>query len=135
MKKFELTKDMVTMGGTFYPKGYLFIMFPDAKAAETVAQEIDGSREGEEQAMLLDPGTILSEIGHVNGQSDAIPLPSVGTEGATVRKYVDLARQGHHAVMVKIRSDEDAEQIMTAARKFFFSYGQRYHLLAIEDLK
>ncbi|RYX91120.1 MAG: RNA-binding protein [Comamonadaceae bacterium] len=135
MKKFELTKDMVTMGGTFYPKGYLFILFPDALAAEEVAREVDAGRDGDEEAMLLDPQTILSEIGHVNGQSDAIPLPSVGTEGATVVKYVDLARQGHHAVMVKIKSDEDAEQVMTSARKFFFSYGQRYHLLAMEDLK
>ncbi|MDO9360160.1 MAG: RNA-binding protein [Polaromonas sp.] len=135
MKKFELTKDMITMGGTFYPKGYLFILFPDASAAQQVAEEIDATRDGEEQAMLLEPRTILTEIGHVNGENDAIPLPSVGTEGATVSKYVELARQGHHAVMVKIKSDEDAEQVMQSARKFFFSYGQRYHLLAMEDLK
>ncbi|RZJ24515.1 MAG: RNA-binding protein [Haliea sp.] len=135
MKKFELTKDMITMGGTFYPKGYMFIMFPDADAAEHVAKDIDATRDGEAQAMLLDPQTVLREIGHVNGTNEDLPLPSVGTEGATVSKYVQLARQGHHAVMVKISSDEDAEQVMQSARKFFFSYGQRYHLLAMEDLK
>ncbi len=29
MNEFKLTPDMVSMGGAFYPKGYVFIMFPD----------------------------------------------------------------------------------------------------------
>ena len=67
-------------------------------------------------------------------RSDVV-LPSVGTEGATVRKYVDLARKGHCALMVKVASDEDTERVMQAARQASFSYGQRYHLLAMEDLE
>lgn len=134
MKTFELTKDMLTMGGTFYPKGYVFIMFPEAADAAQVAREIDIAGDGDVDVMLLGPDVILREIGKVDGKSE-VPLPSVGTEGHTVTKFVDLARQGHHAVMAKVKSDEHAESMMQSARKVPFSYGQRYHLLAMEDLK
>ncbi|MES2413369.1 MAG: RNA-binding protein [Pseudomonadota bacterium] len=133
MKEFTLTPEMVSMGGAFYPKGYLFIMFGTQDDAARVANEIDG-HPGNEAAMLLSPGTILRDIGKVDGESK-IPLPSVGTEGATVNNYVELARKGHHALMVKVASDEDAKRVTDAARKAAFSYGQRYHLLAIEDLE
>ena len=134
MKNFELTSDMLTMGGVFYPKGYAFLMFPDAGAAEQVARAIESKPGTTGPIMLLSPATVLKEIGKVEGESD-VTLPSVGTEGATVRRYVDLARQGHAALMVKLDSDEDAELVMVAARKVTFSYGQRYHLLAMEDLE
>jgi hypothetical protein len=134
MKNFELTPDMLTMSGVFYPTGYAFIMFPDASAAEQVARDIESRPGTTDAVMLLSPATVLKEIGKVEGNSD-VTLPSVGTEGATVRKYVDLARQGHAALIVKLGSDEDAELVMVAARKIPFSYGQRYHLLAIQDLE
>lgn len=134
MKKLELTPDMLTMGGTFYPKGYAFIMFPDAAQAERAAFDIGNTSEAGDSLMFLDAATVLREIGKVEGDSD-IALPSVGTEGATVRKYVDLARKGHCALMIQVDSDEETERIMQSARSASFSYGQRYHLLAIEDLE
>lgn len=133
MKKFELTPGMLTMGGTFYPKGYAFIMFPNAMLAERAALAIGNTPLGD-SVMFLNAATVLRDIGKVEGDSD-IALPSIGTEGATVRKYVDWARKGHCALMVKVDSDEEAEQVMQAARQSSFSYGQRYHLLAIEDLE
>ena len=84
--------------------------------------------------MFLDASTVVREIGKVEGDSDIV-LPSVGTEGATVRKYVDLAREGHCALMIKVNSDIETERVMQSARNASFSYGQRYHLLAIEDLE
>lgn len=133
MKKFEMTSDMVTMGGTFYPKGYAFIMFPNAMMAERAALEIAKTPLGD-SVMFLNAATVLRDVGKVEGDSDIV-LPSVGTEGATVRKYVDWARKGHCALMVVVDSDDDAELVMLAARQASFSYGQRYHLLAMEDLE
>jgi hypothetical protein len=133
MKDFELTQKMLSLGGVFYPTGYAFIMFPTQDDAMQVAQEIE-RQSADSEVMMLTPHVILSQIGKVDDESD-VPLPSVGTEGATVRKYVDLARQGHHALMVKVDSDEASEQLMTAARKQRFSYAQRYRMLAIEDLE
>jgi hypothetical protein len=131
MKQFELTKKMISMGGTFYPTGYAFIMFPDAEDAKQVAQELEVGSDG---VMLLTPEEILADIGHADGHSD-VNLPRVGTEGATVHKYVDLAREGHHALMIPVPNKDATERIMTVVRRVPFSYAQKYHSLAIEDLE
>ena len=128
MKPLEITSSMRTLSGIFYPKGYAFVMFPTATGAQQVASQHT------EQAMLLTPEQVLWDVGQVKDDSD-VELPPVGTEGATVRKFIDLARKGHHAVMVKVDSDEETERLMVAARAASFSYGQRYHLLAMEDLE
>ncbi len=133
MNKFELTSSMLTMGGTFYPRGYAFIMFHNQKQAEQAALEM-GKLPFGNTVMFLNAAAVLRDVGKVEGDSD-IDLPSVGTEGDTVRKYVDLARKGHCALMVKVDSDEDTELVMQAARTADFSYGQRYQLLAIQDLE
>ncbi|WP_411879480.1 RNA-binding protein [Polaromonas sp. YR568] len=131
MKQFELTKKMISMGGTFYPTGYAFIMFPDADDAKQVAEELEVGSDG---VMLLTPEEILADIGRADGHSD-VNLPRVGTEGATVHKYVDLAREGHHALMIPVPNKDATERIMTVVRRVPFSYAQKYHSLAIEDLE
>ena len=134
MKNFELTSNMLTMTGIFYPRGYAFIMFSSATDAQLVAQEIASQQDVGKHVMFLSASAVLKDVGKVEGESD-IALPSVGTEAATVRRYVDLARQGHCALMVKVDSDKETERVMQAARRVSFSYGQRYHLLAMEDLE
>jgi hypothetical protein len=108
-------------------------MFPLEEDAQQVAANLSKLSENPE-VTLLSPATVLKEVGQVDGDSD-VELPSVGTEGATVRKYIQLARQGNCALMVKADSDEVAERVMVEVRKVPFSYGQRYHLLAMEDLE
>ena len=134
MQAFLMTPKMSTLQGVFYPTGYAFLMFPDAENAEQAARELEAAGFSSQDIMLLTPEVILKEIGQIDGES-SVALPSVGTEGATVHKYVDLAREGHHALMVKAPSDKDSERMMTIVRKFPFSYGQKYHMLAIEDLE
>ena len=131
MKEFELTRKMLTLGGVFYPTGYALIMFPDGENAREAADKVGPISDS---VMLLTPATILQEIGKVDGDSHAA-LPDVGTEGATVQRYVNLARQGHHALMVAMPDSSAAERIMMEVRKMPFSFGQRYHMLAIEDLE
>lgn len=140
MKTFQLTPDMLTMSGVFYPKGYAFVMFPNADDAAQVARAVDSyladhpNKKSEERVvMLLTPQQVLKDIGKADHESDVV-MPSIGTEGATVHKYVKLAREGHSAMMVKVHSDEETEHIMALVRVVPFSYGQRYHLLAMEDL-
>lgn len=133
MTGFKVTSDMLTFGGVFYPKGYMFILFPLEKDAHQVAARLNALSDKPETT-YLDSATILREIGHVDGDTE-VDLPAVGTEGATVHKYVQLARQGNCALMIKADSDEQAERVMVEVRKTTFSYGQRYHLLAMEDLE
>lgn len=134
MKTFEITSHMFTMSDVFYPNGYVFVMFPNAQDAQQVLGELDGSLTGSGEMMLLSPQAVLRDIGKLENEEVEVTLPSIGTEAATVVKYINLAKQGHHALMVRVHSDVETEQVMRAVRKVPFSYGQRYHLLAIEDL-
>src|SRR3990167_8993675 len=93
MKTFALHPKMLTLQGVFYPTGYAFIMFPEAGQAEQAARELEDQGFDSQAIMPLTPEDILREIGKVDGDSD-VTLPSVGTEGATVQKYVTLAREG-----------------------------------------
>ncbi len=133
MQKFELTPDMLTMSGVFYPKGYAIVMFASKADAEQVATAVDGVNEHSDPAMLLSPNDVLRQIGRLDGDSDLV-LPSVGTEGVTVNRYLDLARNGHWALMVRVRHEDDAQALMAQVRQVSYAYAQRYHLLAIEDL-
>ena len=134
MQPFLMTSKMTTIQGVFYPTGYAFIMFPDAGNAEDAARKIGQAGFDDQDVMFLTPSVILREIGKVEGDS-TVELPSVGTEGATVNKYINLARQGHHGLMVKASSSEDSERLMTVVREFPFSYAQKYHMLAMEYLE
>lgn len=134
MKTFALHPKMLTLSGVFYPTGYAFIMFPEGAQAEEAARELEESGFDGEAIMLLEPDTILREVGKVDGEPST-PLPSVGTEGHTVQTYVKLARQGQHALMVHAPSEKETERVMTVVRKQPFSYAQKYHMLAMEDLE
>ena len=134
MKPFVLIPKMLTLQGVFYPTGYAFLLFPDEDDARNAVAKLEAAGFDGDNIMLLPPEVILREIGRVDGESD-VELPSVGTEGATVRKYVDLAREGHFALMVKAPSDKDTQRVMAAVANLPFSYGQKYHILAIEDLE
>ena len=134
MKQFVMDPKMLTLSGIFYPTGYAVIMFPDANQAEQAASQLVNGGYDSEAITLLPPDTILREIGRVDGDSD-VDLPSVGTEGATVQTYIKLARQGQHGIMVHAASDKDAERVMSVVRTLPFSYAQKYHMLAMEDLE
>lgn len=134
MQAFQMTSKMTTMQGVFYPTGYAIVMFADAENAARAATELEAAGFSSQDIMELTPAVILREIGRVEGD-EAVALPSVGTEGATVQKYIHLAREGHHGLMVKAASDTDSACLMDVAGRFAFSYGQKYHMLAIEDLE
>jgi hypothetical protein len=74
------------------------------------------------------------EIPRAEGDSD-IDLPSIGTEGATAQTFVKLARKGQFGLMARAESDKDTEAVMVVARSLQFSCAQKYHPLAMEDLK
>lgn len=133
MKTFELTPKMVTMGGVFYPTGYAVLLFPEAAQAEQAAQALEAADFASDAVMQLSPAIILRDIGKVDGDKGG--MPSVGTEGHTVDKYIALARQGHHGVMVHAPSDEDTQRVLAAVSEIPFTYGQKYHMLAMEDLE
>ena len=133
VKPFVLTRQMKTLGGAFYPKGWVVAMLPSEQDLRQAAEQLTRQGLAEDELMHLPPDVVISELAGAVGESD-LPLPSVGTEGESVRRYLALARQGQHALMVHAPSDEDTERVMTVLRQRPLSYAQKYHRLAIEDL-
>jgi hypothetical protein len=134
MKPFSLDPSMrATIGGAFYPTGYSMVMFARQEDAVSVGQRlIDDGMSGDD-IFLIPPQAVLSQITPTVAEADD-PLPSAGTEGATVRAYTKLAREGHTALLVKTDDSETAERLMTAVRTVPYAIAQRYRTLVIEDL-
>ena len=134
MNNFSLDPSMTAaIGGAFYPTGHSFVMFENAADAKTVGRQLVENGMPGDAIYLIPPEVVLSQITPTASDADD-PLPSAGTEGATVRAYTKLARDGHTALMVKTDDEDAAEALMQVVRTVPYSIAQRYRMLVIEDL-
>lgn len=134
MKHFTLDPAMTAaFGGSFYPSGHSFVMFASADDAKATAQRLIDQGTSADDVYLIPAATVLSQISPTVSDADN-PLPSAGTEGATVRAYTKLAREGHSAILVKTNDEAGAERLMEVVRQVPYSIAQRYRMLVIEDL-
>ncbi|MFM9923170.1 hypothetical protein VLK31_09290 [Variovorax sp. H27-G14] len=134
MKPFSLDPSMrATLGGAFYPTGYSMVLFANAHDATRVGQRLIDEGMSGDDIFLIPPEAVLSQIAPTVEAADD-PLPSAGTEGATVRAYTKLAQEGHTALLVKTDDSDAAERLMVAVRTVPYSIAQRYRALVIEDL-
>jgi hypothetical protein len=133
MKHFELEPGMLTMRGVFYPTGYMVVMLPTEQDARAAERKLEESGVMGEKVALLTPDVILEKIARTVGSAD-IPLPTVGTEADTVRRFAELASQGHYALMIHAPHGDETAHIMEILKDFPLSYGQKYRQLVIEDL-
>lgn len=134
MKHFTLEPRMrSSMGGAFYPTGYSMVMFPSAEDADRIGHRLIEKGMSGDEVYLLAAAEVLAEITPTAGDSDN-PLPSAGTEAATVRAYTKLAREGHTGLLVKTKNEEAANRLMELVRTVPYSIAQRYRTLVIEDL-
>lgn len=133
MQTFQLTPDMLTLTGAFYPTGYVFAMFPSEADARKVGGQLEREHLSREPILLLPPQQVLEEIVRTVGGAD-IPLPSAGTEANTVRQYAERASDGHWALMVHAPDADESEAVMRVLRQAPFSVAEKYRRLVIEDL-
>lgn len=134
MKPFRIEPDMLTMRGVFYPTGHMIVMFPTEDDARNAVQKLIDDGIDEDGLSLVSPRMFQEEIARTVGSAD-IPLPSAGTEADTVRKFTELASQGHHAVMVHAPDAKDSDRVMALLEGSNMSYGQKYRKLVIQDLE
>ena len=134
MKHFTLEPNMrSSIGGAFYPTGYSMVMFPSAEDANRIGHRLIEKGMSGDEVYLLPAQTVLAEIAPTAKTSDN-PLPSAGTDAATVRAYTELARDGHTGLLVRTRDGAAAERLMELVRTVPYSIAQRYRTLVIEDL-
>jgi hypothetical protein len=133
MKPFVLESSMLTMGGVFYPTGYMFIMFPTEQDARNAERALESDGYSGEGISLLTPQDIQEKVARTVGNAD-IPLPSAGTEADTVRQFTHLASEGHYALMIHAPTGKESQHVMEVLKDAPISYGQKYRHLVIEDL-
>lgn len=132
MRPFQLESSMKTLRGVFYPTGWMVLMFPSEQMARDAAQKLEDGGVAESDVLLVTPDDFRREI--VGATGDDNILPSAGTEGDTVRKFAELAQQGHHGLMVHAPKHEDSDRILEQLAGSGMSYGQKYRMLVIEDV-
>ena len=119
---------MTSMGGTFYPTGYVFALFPDEDSTRQAAAALDTiNHKGE--LSYGDPATVMQEVVRTLGNADA-PLPSVGAEGDMVRRIADLAGAGYHGLLIFLDNQDTIENVVEAGAATAFYY----RTFIIEDL-
>ena len=134
MIPFSLDSKMLTMQGVFYPTGYIMAMLPDRDSAAAVGAEL-AAHAGGGQVSLVEPSEVISVIGAtVKGNDDGSGMPSAGSEAATVREFVELARKGHYGLLIEVPEDEDVQRATDVLHTHKFSYAQRYRMLVIQDI-
>ncbi|MDB5859638.1 MAG: hypothetical protein JWQ76_3327 [Ramlibacter sp.] len=134
MKTFTLQPGMTTMGGVFYPTGYMVLMFPTEHDAQDAARRLDEVGLDEEAVCHASPDEFLREVLGATGDEDDDHMPSAGTESDTARRFSQLAREGHHALLVHAPSARQSDYVMEVLHEARISYGQKYRQLVIQDL-
>lgn len=132
MRPFQLSSDMKTMRGVFYPTGWMVLLFPGEQQARDAARQLAGAGVAEDRMMVVTPADFRRELAGNEGD-DGI-LPSAGTEGDTVRKMGELVAQGHHGLFVHAPHQADSDRVMEVLRGAPMSFGQKYRALVIEDV-
>ncbi|HEY8360453.1 MAG TPA: hypothetical protein VIL30_23605 [Ramlibacter sp.] len=133
MKPFHLDPDMkTTMRGVFYPTGYMVLMFPGEQQARDAGKLLADAGIADDHVALITPDDFRRQIVGATGDDDM--LPSAGTEGDTVRRFTELAGQGHYGVMIHAPSSDESDRVMAALKDCEISYGQKYRRLVIEDI-
>jgi len=132
MRPFHLDSSMKTLRGVFYPTGWMVLMFPGEQQARDAARLLADQGMPEDDVMLMTPDDFRRDIIGVTGDEEI--LPSVGTEGDTVRRFAEFARQGHHGLMVHAPDHDQSDRVMAWLGDLPMSFGQKYRKLVIEDL-
>jgi hypothetical protein len=133
MKPFHLESSMKTMGGVFYPTGWLVLMFPGEQQARDAAKLLADAGIADADVQLVTPEDFRRDILDTKGDDSIVP--SAGTEGDTVRKFAQYAREGHHGLMVHAPKAEDSDRVLALLRDSGISFGQKYRHLVIEDVE
>ena len=131
--KFSMEKPTLTLGGVFYPRGWVVLMCPTVEAGRQVVADLTAGGYSTEDLIFVSAAEILANVASTLGAGDG-GMPSVGSERGIVRQHEVLAKQGHVGVMAYAPSDEETERVMTVARRIKPSYAQKYNRFVIVDL-
>jgi hypothetical protein len=132
MKDFHLERKMMSLLGDFHPTGHLFVMVPTADHARRCESLLARAGYDCGTVFLLTPDDVLGVM-HLFDRRD-IALPSVGFEEHTVRHFGELASEGHHALLIPVRTGRACERVIEALQDAGMSSAVHYRHFVIEEL-
>ena len=132
MKPLVLDSSMTNMGGTFYPTGHVFALFPDEDCVRQAATALQAAGHQGDTA-YASPDVIMQEIVRTLGTADA-PMPSVGAEGDMVRRIADLAGKGYHGLLIAMADKDHTDTLVDAIAPEGAVTAFYYRTFIIEDL-
>ena len=134
MRNLAIDSSMLApIGGAFYPTGHSMLMFESEDLAREVAQRLLEHGFSRDEIYLVPASVVLAQISPTVADADN-PLPSAGSDAATVRAFTKLAREGHAGLLVRTEEDEARDRLMAGVGSTPRSIAQRYRRLVIEDL-
>jgi len=134
MKNLNVDSHMLApIGGAFYPTGYSMVMFPSEDDARLIGKRLIEHGFSGDEVYFIPASAVLAQISPTVVDSGS-PLPSAGTDGATVRAYTQLAREGHTGLLVHTQDNGARDRLMAIVGGTPYSIAQRYRRLVIEDL-
>jgi hypothetical protein len=119
--------------GAFYPTGSVVIAFPDADAAQTVHSSLlNGGHDAADCRFFSADemkAAMTKNLAHLGF------LASLGRSEEMMARYRELATDGCAFVIVHAPVPAESDRVMRVVRRGPFVLAQKYHKLAIEDLK
>lgn len=117
--------------GTFEPVGHVLVGIASNVRCSVLEQALQTA--GFESGLVwITPRESAAELQALI--DNASPLAGFGYEITLMRRYVELSRDGHRWLLVKIEDDEQARRAGDAARASGATLAVRYGRLVIEEL-
>jgi 2-keto-3-deoxy-6-phosphogluconate aldolase len=119
--------------GAFYPTGHLVVAFQQKSDADQVLRELQSQGAEFAEGIYYAPEQMAAFA--QKNLAEAGIIASLGTSLTTVQSFLDAAREGASFLILPTPDDLTAQRAMEAVRRVPFVLAQRYHKLAIEDMK
>lgn len=119
--------------GAFYPTGHLVVAFQQKSDADQVLRELRAL--GTEFADSIEYSADQMAVFAEHNLAEAGMIASFGTSLSTVQSFLIAARQGASFLILPTPDDLTAQRAMEAIHRGPFVLAQRYHRLAIEEMK
>ncbi len=129
----EVTGGVPTEFGAFYPMGYVVVAFSRNATARRVRRSLLTGGYDERDALHFSAAAVTRSL--QRNLDNAGLLASLGGTKDALRRHLRLARQGCDFLMVHAATDEEVRRVMNVVRRGPFRLAQKFHRLAIEDLK
>ena len=121
-----------TSFGAFKPTGHVMVGMPSLEQAGSLTGKLRAAGWAEEAVTPFTPRENVAEMQALI--DNASGLAGFGYELTLMRRYLELARQGHCWLLVKVDDDDQAQCVGRLARLYGASAAVNYHRFTIEDL-